>query len=90
MTTLTRDQIVEMNAKTLDLCLKAARLFVGNAIDFMLTETEAAAMAAHTKAGAPVLVEIQLTGGVPCARMLVKTADGQSIELAKIQAATIQ
>lgn len=90
MTTLTRGQFVELNAKTLDLCMKAARLFVGHAIDFMLTETEAAAMAAHTKAGAPVLVEIQLTGGVPCVRPVAKMQDNRVIELAKIQVAVLQ
>lgn len=90
MSTLTREQFQEVSAKTLDLCTKAAKMFAANAIDFMLTETEAAALAALTKAGAPVLVEIQITGGVPCARLVARTADGQSIELATIRGATLQ
>lgn len=90
MSTLTREQFQEVSAKTLDLCTKAAKLFTAHAVDFMLTETEAAALAALTKAGAPVLVEIQITGGVPCARLVAKTADGQSIELATIRGATLQ
>lgn len=87
--TLTQDQLAEMSGRTLDLCLKVARHCSGFMIDHLLTDADAAAMAAHAEAGAGVRVEIALVG-MPAVRMVLQTRDGHEIELARIQSAVLQ
>lgn len=89
-TMLTQDQLAEMSGRTLDLCLKVARLTSGFMIDNLLTDADAALMATYAEAGASMRVEVTLAGGMPLVRMVLQTRDAHEIELARIQSAVLQ
>lgn len=90
-TPLSEAQVKEMSLRTMDLCLKVARCASGFMIDNLLSDADAAVMAAHTEAGAQVRIEIVLTGGLPAVRMLMQdSASKKEIELARIQPAVLQ
>lgn len=89
-TTLTQEQLAEMSARTLDLCLKVARHASGFMIDNLLTDDDAALMAIYAESGASVRVEITMLGGMPLVRMLLQPPDDHEIELARIESAVLQ
>lgn len=87
---LTQDQLTEMSASTLNLCLRVARHASGFMIENLMADHAAAVMAAHAGAGGAVRLEIVMLGGMPTVRMVLQTHDSQEIELARIQSAVLQ